>query len=142
MFWPDKFIQHCLGLVRFFHNSFNNFFLTGTTAELAETTVLGLKYTAACRTNVSRLRKKTLYRGVRRAHSSCAPNTIQTCEVSSLVTLIDSPGTRPSGVIWETKRYKNLCLACTQRSLQNILQAKNIYKLLCFSLVQSVLNVA
>jgi hypothetical protein len=38
MFWPDKFIQHCLGLVRLFTTVFNDFFPTVRTAETAETT--------------------------------------------------------------------------------------------------------
>jgi hypothetical protein len=40
MFWPDKFYQHCLGLVRYIHKRFHTFFVTGRFAETAETAAL------------------------------------------------------------------------------------------------------
>jgi hypothetical protein len=40
MSWVEKFIQHCLGLVRLFTIVFNEFFSTGRVAGIAETTAL------------------------------------------------------------------------------------------------------
>jgi hypothetical protein len=82
MFWPDKFFQHCLGLVRYSHNSFSIFLLDRNDCQnrrnhgslrQSQPQIYG-RTSHNCFTS----KKKTLYRGVRRAHSSCAPNTVQT----------------------------------------------------------------
>jgi hypothetical protein len=50
MFWPDKFYQHCLGLIRYAQKRCHTFISTRRLAETAETAALqgklGLKYTA------------------------------------------------------------------------------------------------
>ncbi len=40
MFWPDKFYQHCLGLVRYIHKRFHTFLVTGSLVETAKTAAL------------------------------------------------------------------------------------------------------
>jgi hypothetical protein len=40
MFWPDKFYQHCLGLVHYIHKRFHTFLVTGSLVETAKTAAL------------------------------------------------------------------------------------------------------
>ncbi len=72
----EKFIQHRLGLVRSFTVVFNNFFPTGRVAKSPRPRLFKPEQASNVRQQFMTLQKKTLLHMVRRAHSSCAPNTI------------------------------------------------------------------
>ncbi len=106
MSWVEKFIQHCLGLVLLFTIVFQWFLLDRKDCRnRRDHGSLSQNGPQMFVDSFMTFRKKTLLHMVRRAHSSCAPNSIHTRTVSDTLNNLNS-----SSCCWysQTKKKKKM----------------------------------